>query len=85
MLVLSRKLNEKIIIDENIEIKVLSIENGNVQLGITAPKDIEILRQELLEDVKAENRAALRNKRSLKELQNLNLKKEKQQNQKADN
>jgi carbon storage regulator len=85
MLVLSRKLNEKIIIDENIEIKVLSIENGNVQLGITAPKDIEILRQELLEDVKAENRAALKNKRSLKELQNLNLKKEKQQNQKADN
>jgi carbon storage regulator len=85
MLVLSRKLNEKIIIDENIEIKVLSIENGNVQLGITAPEHIEILRQELLEDVKAENRAALKNKRSLKDLQNLNLKKEKQQNQKADN
>jgi carbon storage regulator len=85
MLVLSRKLNEKIIIDENIEIKVLSIDNGSVQLGITAPKHIEILRQELLEDVKAENRAALKNKRSLKDLQNLNLKKEKQQNKKADN
>jgi len=76
MLVLSRKLNEKIIIDGNIEIEVLSIENGNIKLGITAPKDIEILRQELLEDVKAENRAALGNKDDLKKLQNMNLKKE---------
>ena len=79
MLVLSRKLNEKIIIDDNIEIEVLSIEKGNVKLGITAPKDIEILRQELLEDVKAENRAAVENKQGLNNLKNLNLKKEKKQ------
>jgi carbon storage regulator len=74
MLVLSRKLNEKIIIDENIEVEVLSIDNGSVKLGITAPKEIEILRQELLEDVKKENKAALENKQNLKELQNLKLK-----------
>ncbi|MFW6273328.1 MAG: carbon storage regulator CsrA [Halanaerobium sp.] len=77
MLVLSRKLNEKIIINENIEVEVLSIESGSVKLGITAPKEIEILRQELLEDVKKENKAALENKQSLKKLQNFNLKKEK--------
>lgn len=76
MLVLSRKLNEKIIIDENIEIKVIGIDNGSVQLGITAPRHIEILRQELVEDVKAENREALKHKQSLDKLQNLDLNKE---------
>jgi carbon storage regulator len=44
MLVLSRKLNEKIVIDDQIQITVLGIDNGKVQLGIEAPKNIEILR-----------------------------------------
>ncbi|MCC3145220.1 carbon storage regulator CsrA [Halanaerobium sp. Z-7514] len=69
MLVLSRKLNEKIIIDGNIEITVLAVENGSVKLGIKAPKEIEILRKELLEEVKAENKAAVQNKRYLKKLE----------------
>ena len=58
MLVLARKLNEAIKIGDNIEVKVLSIENGVVKLGIEAPRDIEILRNELLEDVKDANIAA---------------------------
>jgi carbon storage regulator CsrA len=61
MLVLARKLNEAIKIGENIEVKVLSIENGVVKLGIDAPRNIEILRNELLEDVKDANIAASRN------------------------
>lgn len=74
MLVLSRKLDEKIVIDDNIEITVLSIENGSVQLGISAPKSIDIVRSELLEDVKAENKAAVENKNGLEKLNNLDLK-----------
>lgn len=71
MLVLSRKLNEKIIIDDQIEITVVGIENGKVQLGIDAPKEIEIMRKELLEDVKEENQKAARNKKLLDQLNNI--------------
>lgn len=73
MLVLSRKLNEKIIIDEQIEITVVGIENGKVQLGIEAPKEIEIMRKELLEDVKEENQEAVKSKKSIKKLNNIKL------------
>ncbi|MFN2340091.1 MAG: carbon storage regulator CsrA [Halanaerobium sp.] len=71
MLVLSRKLNEKIIIDDQIEITVVGIENGKVQLGIEAPKEIEIMRKELLEDVKEENQKAVKNKKLLDQLNNI--------------
>ena len=71
MLVLSRKLNEKIIIDDQIEITVVGIENGKVQLGIEAPKEIEIMRKELLEDVKEENQKAVKNKKLLDKLNNI--------------
>jgi len=73
MLVLSRKLNEKIIIGEDIEVTVIGIENGSVQLGINAPKNIEILREELLEEVKAENKAALENRTGIEKLKNIEL------------
>ena len=71
MLVLSRKLNEKIIIDDQIEITVVGIENGKVQLGIEAPKEIEIMRKELLEDVKEENQKAVKNTKLLDQLNNI--------------
>jgi carbon storage regulator len=71
MLVLSRKLNEKIVIDDQIEITVVGIENGKVQLGIEAPKEIEIMRKELLEDVKEENQKAAENKKLLDQLNNI--------------
>ena len=48
MLVLSRKLGEKIYIGENICITVLDIDRGKIRLGIEAPKGVQILRQELL-------------------------------------
>ena len=71
MLVLSRKLNEKIVIDDQIEITVVGIENGKVQLGIEAPKKIEILRKELLEEVKEENKEAVKNQKLINQLNNI--------------
>ena len=58
MLVLARKLDESIIIADNISIKVISIEKGVVKLGIDAPRDVDIIRSELIEDVKDSNIAA---------------------------
>lgn len=47
MLVLTRKLDEKIRIGENIEITVLRIRNNQIRLGISAPRDVRVLRGEL--------------------------------------
>lgn len=49
MLVLSRKTDQVILIGEDIEIMVVGIENGQVKIGINAPKEVNIQRKELLE------------------------------------
>ena len=51
MLVLARKTDESILIGDNIHVKVISIEKGIVKLGIDAPKDVTIIRDELAQDV----------------------------------
>ena len=48
MLVLSRKLGEKIYINDNICITVVDIDRGKIRLGIEAPRDVPIFRQELV-------------------------------------
>jgi carbon storage regulator len=48
MLVLSRKLGEKIYIGDNICITVVDIDRGKIRLGIEAPRDVKIFREELL-------------------------------------
>jgi len=58
MLVLARKLDESIVIGDDISVKIISIDKGVVKLGIDAPKDISIVRNELLEDIKDSNIAA---------------------------
>ncbi len=47
MLLLSRKRNQKVIINENIVIEIKSITRNNVRLGISAPEEYTILRDEL--------------------------------------
>ena len=61
MLVLSRKVDQTIVIQDNITIKILEINGDRVKLGINAPRDVVILREELREEVHQENlRAASR-------------------------
>jgi carbon storage regulator len=49
MLVLSRKQGERIVIGDNIVITVVSMEYGRVRLGIEAPREIEVWREEMLD------------------------------------
>lgn len=50
MLILVRKVQQEIWIQGGISIQVLSIERDRVKLGITAPNDVKVMRQELLVD-----------------------------------
>lgn len=59
MLVLSRRKGQTIVVDEHIEITVLEVEGDVVKLGISAPKHIQIIRQELLQSVKETNEEAV--------------------------
>ena len=55
MLVLSRKLEECIMIGDKIEIKVISVQGETVKLGITAPRTIPVHRKEVYEEIEREN------------------------------
>lgn len=55
MLILSRKKGQKLIIDDNIEIVVIDTEGGVVKLGINAPKNVTIYREEIYKELKKSN------------------------------
>ena len=58
MLILSRKLNESIIIDGRIIVKVLRIEKDTVKLGIQAPAELPVHREEIHEVIQKNKQAA---------------------------
>jgi carbon storage regulator len=59
VLALSRKKGEALIINNNIEITVLDVKGDQVKIGINAPKEVPIYRNEVYEQIQAANKEAL--------------------------
>ena len=58
MLILSRKVNEKIMIGDDISISIIEIQGDHIRLGINAPKTVKVFRQEVFDAIKLQNKAA---------------------------
>ncbi len=58
MLILCRKINESVVIDGMITVKVLRIDGDQVRLGIQAPSDVPVHRHEVYEEIQRNNREA---------------------------
>lgn len=58
MLVLTRKVNQSIVIGDEIEVIVLEVRGEQVRLGIRAPRDVAVHRKEIFEQILSENEAA---------------------------
>lgn len=56
MLVLARKVGEKIILNDNIEIIVLDANPNSVRIGVNAPKNVSVYREELYKEIKNANK-----------------------------
>ncbi len=59
MLVLSRKVGERIRIGEGITVTVVRVMSGGVRLGIEAPKELPVVREELHQEMEQEQRSAV--------------------------
>ena len=58
MLALSRKKNEALVINNNVEITILDIKGDQVKIGITAPKEVPVYRKEVYLQIQEENKAS---------------------------
>ncbi|MFL0581184.1 carbon storage regulator CsrA [Solibacillus silvestris] len=59
MLVLTRKKGETIMIGDQIEVKIISVDGDQVKLGIVAPKSVKVHRSEVFEAIQQQNKEAL--------------------------
>ena len=61
MLILTRKISESIMIGDDVIVTVLGMKNGQARIGIEAPKDIPVHREEIFNKIKAEKLAGIDN------------------------
>lgn len=59
MLALARKVNESIIINDNVEVAILEIKGDQVKIGISAPKSVPVYRKELYVQIQEANKEAV--------------------------
>lgn len=57
MLILARKPGESLVINDKIEITIVEVSGDKVRIGIDAPKDVKILRKELIQTVESNKQA----------------------------
>lgn len=69
MLILSRKIDQKIRIGDNIVLTIIDIKGDQVKIGVEAPNDVKVFRQEVFSAIQSENKAA--NLISMEQLQKL--------------
>lgn len=70
MLALSRKKNEAIIINNNVEVTILEVKGDQVKIGITAPKEVPVYRKEVYLQIQEANKEAV-NAAGMEALKNL--------------
>ena len=58
MLILTRRIGETLMIGDEVTIKVLGVKGNQVRLGVNAPKDISVHREEIYEKIQEENRTS---------------------------
>ncbi len=71
MLILTRKLGESIVIDNNITIKILKSQGNQIHIGIDAPRSVTIHRQEVYEQISNENKEAAQKSKSSQDMESL--------------
>jgi carbon storage regulator len=75
MLILTRKTNEKIKIGNEITLSIIEIKGEQVKIGVEAPKEVKVFRQEVFNAIQQENRAAATTQESIGALSDLFQKK----------
>ncbi len=71
MLALSRKKNEALVINNNVEITILEIKGEQVKIGISAPKEVPVYRKEVYLQIQEANKAAMNAEDAMENLKNL--------------
>lgn len=71
MLILSRKVDEKIKIGNDISIQIISVSGDQVKIGVDAPKNVKVFRQEVFDDIQKQNKEAAAGSATLDALANL--------------
>lgn len=71
MLALSRKLGESIVIGKDIKISILEIKGDQIKIGIDAPKNVTIYREEIFKQIEEENKEALKQNNAKESLSKL--------------